>query len=50
VERRIWWFTVSESNKSRIRMSTDERDEALTARSGSVTARRAVCGGCSLEA
>ena len=42
VVRRVWWFTVSNAAERSRRTSTDEREEALAARSDSDTARRAV--------
>jgi len=46
VERRIWWFTLSNAaNKSR-RMSTDERDDHLASQRDSVIVSRAVSVEC----
>jgi len=42
LERRIWWFTVSNAADKSRRMSTDERDKPLVLQRDSVTARRAV--------
>ena len=42
VARRIWWFTVLNAADRSRRMRTDEMDEALAARSDSVTTRSAV--------
>jgi len=46
VERRIWWFTVSNAADTARRMSTDERDEPLATRRDSVTVSRAVSVEC----
>jgi len=42
VDRRIWWFTVSNAADKSRRMSTDERDEPLVTQRDSVKAGRAV--------
>ncbi len=44
VERRIWWFTVSDVAERSDRMTTEDREAALITWSSSVTARRAVQG------
>jgi len=46
VERRIWWFTVSNTADKSRRMSTDERDKLLATRRYSVTMSRAVSVEC----
>jgi len=46
VERRIWWFTVSNTADKLRRMSTDERDEPLLSWRDSVTASRAISTEC----
>ena len=38
VERRIWWFTVSNATDRSSRMSTNENDDPLVPQMDSVTA------------
>jgi len=42
VERRIWWFTVSNAADKSRRMSTDVRDKLLASQRDSVTVSRAI--------
>jgi len=42
VERRIWWFTVSNAADKSRRITTDERDKPLATQRDTVTVSRAI--------